>query len=192
MDGYQVYQIANAVNMHFNTNYDAFKYNFKTRVTERSYWGRPDKYQLTKIGKRFNKREDLIKYFAAHQVNGTKWVGDMIRDEDTYRDFVKRIDSLSYIFKNEIQEISGYTLDDLLRSKDKSYPKIIDAYLEDNVTLETVCILNSLTNFIEDANKEITETIMWPDLYNKVIKYQPFINFDREKFLKIVLDNFTS
>jgi hypothetical protein len=176
--------------MHFNTNYDCFKYNFKTRVTEKTYWGRKDKYQLTKIGKRFNRKEDVIKYFAAHHLAGNKWTGDMIRDEKTYKDFLKRIDSMSYIFKNELQNLSEYSLDDLIGQCKNNYPKIIDLYLEDTVSIETLCILNKVTGFIEDANSKITETILWPDIYNRVVKYGPFLSIDTEKFKKIILTTF--
>jgi len=190
MTGFEAYCYSNAVNMHFNTEtYDAFKYNFKTRVTERSYWGRPDKFQLTKIGKRFKRKEDIIKYFAAHQVAGNKWVGDMLRDEQTYVEFLTRIDSLSYIVKNELEEISDTGINDLLMSKE-GYPKIIDLHLDGTVSLETVCILNLLTGFIEEANSCITETILWPDLYNKIIKYQQFLDFDKKKMKTIILNVF--
>lgn len=190
MDGFETYQYANAINMHFNTKYDAFKYNFKTRVTQKTYWGRPDKYQLTKIGKRFKTKEEIIGYFAAHQLAGNKWSGDMIRDEGVYTDYLKRIESLSYNFKNELEELSEYSLDGLLSCYKDNYPIIINKYLEETVSIETVCILNALTGFIEDVNRKITETILWPDIYNKIIKYQPFLNFDRNKFMKIVLDTF--
>ena len=190
MDGFEAYCYSNAINMHFNTeSYDAFKYNFKTRVTQRSYWGRSDKYQLTKIGKRFKRKEDIIKYFACHQVAGNKWVGDMIRDEQTYTDFLKRIDSLSYNFRNELEEISDESLDNLLQVTE-GYPKIIDKYLEGTVSLETVCILNRLTMFIEKANSRVSETILWPDIYNKVVKYQQFLDFDKKKMKDLVLTIF--
>ena len=190
MTGFEAYCYSNAVNMHFNTEtYDAFKYNFKTRVTERSYWGRPDKYQLTKIGKRFKRKDDIIKYFACHQLAGNKWVGDMIRDEDTYTQFLKRIDSLSYNVRNELEEISDDSLDDLLKVTE-GYPKIIDKYLDDTVSLETVCIVNRLTGFIEAADSRISETILWPDLYNKVVKYQQFLDFDKNKMKTIILNVF--
>lgn len=177
--------------MHFNRSYDAFKYRFKTRVTQKSYWGRPDKYQLTKIGQRFNKEIDIIRYFAAHQLAGNKWVGDMIRNEKDYTDFLARIDSLSYNFKNELDELSDYSLDGLIGQYKNNYPKIIDKYLEGSVSLETICILNSITGFIEDANSKITETILWPDIYKKVIKYTPFLDIDRGKFTKIILNIFS-
>ena len=78
MTGYEAFTLHNAVNLHFNGTYDCFKYNFKTNVTEKTYWKRPDKFQLTKIGKRFKTRDDIILYFAAHQVAGNKYSSDMI------------------------------------------------------------------------------------------------------------------
>ena len=167
MTGYEAFILHHAVNLHFNRSYDCWKYNFKTNVTEKTYWKRPDKFQLTKIGKRFKTRDDIILYFASHQIAGNKYTGDMIRDEDTYTKFLKRIDSISYLFKNELEEISDVKFDKLLEIKD-TYPRIIQLHLEGTVSLETVCIVNRLTGFIEKANSRISETILWPDLYNKI------------------------
>ncbi len=190
MTGYEAFILHHAINLHFNGSYDCWKYNFKTNITEKTYWKRPDKFQLTKIGKRFKNRDDIILYFASHQVAGNRFTGDMVRDEETYTKFLKRIDSISYLFKNELQEISDDGFDSLLEIEE-TYPRIIHHYLEDTVSLETVCIINKLTGFIESINKQITETIMWPDLYNKITKYQPFLKFDESKMRKIVLDIFT-
>jgi len=192
MDGFEAYKYSHAVNLHFNSpSYDCFKYRFKTNVTQKSYWGRNDKYQLTKIGSRFKDEKEIIKYFACHQVAGNKWVGDMIRDEDTYTQFLKRIDSLSYLFRNELEDVSDMDLGTLLGNDGKLYPKIIDLYLEGTLSLETVCIMNRLTGFIEGANSKITETILWPDIYKKVIKYQQFLDFDRTKMKNLILKTFT-
>ena len=149
----------------------SFKYNFKTNVTEKTYWKRPDKFQLTKIGKRFKSKDDIIMYFAAHQVAGNKYSGDMIRDEETYTKFLKVIDSMSYVFRNELEQISDVKFDDLLEIED-TYPRIVQLHLEGTVSLETVCIINRLTGFINKANNQITETILWPDLFKKISKYQ--------------------
>jgi hypothetical protein len=189
MTGYDAYQYSMAIKMHFTGNYDAVKYRFKTRVSQKSYWGRPDKYQLTKIGQRFKTQDDIVTYFVAHNLAGNKWVGDMIRDEKTYTDHIKRIESLSYNFKNELTEISDTSFDDLMEISE-TYPIIIDKYLDGTVSLETVCILNLLTGFIDKANSSITETILWPDLYNKVVKYQQFIDFDKKKFINLVVTAF--
>ena len=189
MTGYEAFILHHAVNLHFNRSYDCWKYNFKTNVTEKTYWKRPDKFQLTKIGKRFKTRDDIILYFASHQIAGNKYTGDMIRDEDTYTQFLKRIDSISYLFKNELEEISDVKFDKLLEIED-TYPKIVQLHLEGTVSLETVCIINRLTGFINKANKQITETILWPDLFKKISKYQSFLKFDDSKFRNIIVDVF--
>ena len=189
MTGYEAFTLHNAINLHFNGVYDCFKYNFKTNVTERTYWKRPDKFQLTKIGKRFKNRDDITMYFAAHQVAGNKFSGDMIRDEETYTSFLKRIDSISYLLKNELEEISDNGFDTLLEI-DETYPKIIHLYLEGTVSLETVCIVNRLTGFIDKANSFISETILWPDLYKKILNYQSFLRFNDIKMRKIILNIF--
>ena len=189
MTGYEAFILHHAINLHFNGTYDCFKYNFKTNITEKTYWKRPDKFQLTKIGKRFKSKDDIILYFAAHQVAGNKYSGDMLRDEETYTQFLKRIDSISYLFKNELEGISDNGFDTLLEIEE-TYPKIIHLYLEGMVSLETVCIVNRLTGFIDKANLKISETILWPDLYKKILNYQSFLKFNDIKMRKIILDIF--
>jgi DNA-binding ferritin-like protein (Dps family) len=117
-------------------------------------------------------------------------VGDMIRNEKDYTDFLSRIDSLSYNFKQEMDSLDEYSIDGLLSQYKSNYPQIIDKYLDDTISLETVCILNEITGFMHNANKQISETILWPDIYTKVIKYSPFLNIERSKFIKILLTIF--
>ena len=57
MTGYEAFILHHAINLHFNGSYDCWKYNFKTNITEKTYWKRPDKFQLTKIGKRFKNKD---------------------------------------------------------------------------------------------------------------------------------------
>ena len=189
MTGYEAFTVHNAVNLHFNGTYDCFKYNFKTNVTQKTYWGRPDKFQLTKIGKRFKTRDDIALYFAAHQVAGNKYSSDMVRDEDTYTTFLKKIDSLSYVFRNELEEISDVKFDELLEINE-TYPRIVQLHLEGTVSLETLCIVNRSTGVIDKANKEITETILWPDLVKKISKYQSYVRVDDSKKRKTRVDIF--
>jgi hypothetical protein len=113
----------------------------------------------------------------------------MIRDEETYTKFLKVIDSMSYMFRNELEEISDVKFDDLLEIED-TYPRIVQLHLEGTVSLETVCIINRLTGFIDRANNQITETILWPDLFTKISKYQSFLKFDDNKFKNIIVDIF--
>jgi hypothetical protein len=42
------------------------------------------------------------------------------------------------------------------------------------------------------ADKEITETLLWPDVSMKIRKYDPFVQVDLDKMKKIVFKVFTS
>ena len=64
--------------------------------------------------------------------------------------------------------------------------------MQEEICLETVVILHKLTRFMDRADKQITETIMWPDVSRKVHKYDPFVSIDRDKMIKIVKKSFTN
>jgi hypothetical protein len=113
----------------------------------------------------------------------------MIRDEDTYTAFLKKIDSMSYVFRNELEEISDVKFDELLAIED-TYPRIVQLHLEGTVSLETLCIINRLTGFISKANEQITDTILWPDLFKKISKFQSFLKIDDNKMKNIIVDIF--
>ena len=84
------------------------------------------------------------------------------------------------------------TFDEILESKQNSHPLIILLLLQEDILLETVIILDALTGFVERENKRISDTIIWPDIYRKITKYKPFVNFNRDKCLSIVKKQFTN
>jgi hypothetical protein len=136
----------------------------------------------------------MIGWYASHFINGTKWIGEMLNAEDVYQSWLKRMQSIGYIFEQDLNHLSLQyeSFDDMLKCKSNSHPDIITAYLEEEISLETVVIINKLTGFMNKADKEITETIMWPDISLKVRKYDPFVQVDIERMKKIVLKVFTS
>ena len=194
MDPFDSYKLYNALKLHFETDYDAVKYNYKTRVNPQSFFKRRDKYFFAKLGKTYGK--DLNNYYVSNFIKDVKYVGDMLGPdgESNYNDMIKIHESITYKFKNDINTLSSMvnSFDELLECKDNEYPVIIQAYMQEEVSLETVVILNKLTRFIDRADKEITETIMWPDISRKVRKYGPFITIDEIKFKKIVIKAFTN
>ena len=44
MDPFESYKLYNALKLHFETDYDAVKYHYKTRVNAQSFFKRRDKY----------------------------------------------------------------------------------------------------------------------------------------------------
>jgi hypothetical protein len=43
-------------------------------------------------------------------------------------------------------------------------------------------------NFLPVWNKKIADTIQWPNVYRKYVKYAPFLQFDRALYRKHALE----
>lgn len=192
MEPYDSFRFYQSIKLHFESDsYDAIKYNYKTSVKPQSFWKRRDKYFFAKVGKKFDDASELVRYYVSYFIQDKNWIGDMLDDDDTYRLYQKRIQSLGYIFEqdlNKLAEIGNF--DQVLDSSD-GHPQVIISYMSDDINIETVVILNQLTGFMNKADKEITETIVWPEVSRKIRKYSPFVSYDLEKAKNIVLRVFT-
>jgi hypothetical protein len=114
--------------------------------------------------------------------------------EQYYRSHKKVLESIHYSFENDINKLSEIesSFDNLLISENNNHPKIIKLWMQEEILLETIVILDSLTGFVERENKKISETIIWPDIYRKITKYKPFVNFNTEKCKGILIKQFTN
>ena len=193
MEPYDAFRFYQSMKLHFESDsYDAIKYNYKTSVKPQSFWKRKDKYFFAKVGRKFNDTRELINYYAAHFIQDKTWIGEMIEDEDIYQAYQKRMQSLGYTFENDMCKLANIAnLDQVLDSSD-GHPDIITSYLSGDINIESVVIMNQLTGFMKRADKEITETIVWPDVSRKIRKYSPFVQYDLQKAKNIVLSVFTS
>ncbi len=194
VDSFDSYRLYQSLKLHFETDsYDAVKYNFKTSATPQSFFKRRDKFFFAKVGKKVSNQQELVNFYVANFINEVAWVGEMVNEEGerNYAQYKKIHESLSYNFQNDINNLDG-SLDDLLTAVNGEHPPIIKRYLQGDILLESVAILNKMTGFMNRANKQITETLLWPDVYRKVTKYQSFVNPDIKKCKKIILEGFTS
>lgn len=192
MDPFEVYKLYNALKLHFEQDsYDAIKYNFKSNVTPQSFFKRKDKYFFAKIGKN---QKDIQNFFVFNFIEDMKYIGDMmdIEGQQNYTKHKKIHESLTREFEKDINNIDTSFDDLLVVNNINTPPKIIELWMEEEVTLETVVILNSITDFVIREGNKITETLFWPDVSKKIIKYQPFVNIDRGKFVEITKKRFTN
>ena len=193
-DPFESYKLYNALKLHFETDgYDAIKYHFKTSVKPTSFFKRKDKFFFAKLAKTYEK--ELKEFYIANFKNDVKYVGDMLNEggEKYYRDHKKVMESLTYQFQTDINKLNDMdvTFDSLLEAEDNNHPLIIKLWMQEEILLETVVILDSILGFVERENKKITDTIIWPDIYRKIMKYKPFVKFDRNKCLNLLKETFT-
>ena len=193
-DPFESYKLYNALKLHFETDgYDAIKYHFKTSVKPTSFFKRKDKFFFAKLAKTYE--SELKEFYIANFKNDVKYVGDMLNEggERYYRDHKKIMESLTYQFQTDINKLNDMdvSFDSLLEAEDNNHPLIIKLWMQEEIVLETVVILDSILGFVERENKKITDTIIWPDIYRKIMKYKPFVKFDRNKCLNLLKETFT-
>jgi hypothetical protein len=194
IDPFESYKLYNALKLHFETDYDAVKYNFKSNVSSQSFFKRRDKYFFAKIAKQYEK--DLKGYYIANFKHGVSYVGEMVNEvgEKNYIEHKKTLESLTRVFQNDINKLSEQKMefDDLFQSQDGQHPLIVQLWMQEEITLETVVILNSLIGFIPRESKKISDTLIWPDIKRKIEKYTPFVNFNSTKCKLIIINGFTN
>ncbi len=186
MDGYEVYQTYLALKLHFTKeNYNFFIFSGKTRASKQSFEKRKDKYFFKKLGRKFE-REELVDFFVSHFIHDDgAWIGNIsIYNSKVYSEWKNRIQSMSFIFKNEMEMLLELDsdFDSLFEIHNGSHPIVLKEHLSGNISLESFVILNKLVNFIPYFNKNISEPIVWPEIKKKVVKYEPFITIDTNKY----------
>ena len=80
------------------------------------------------------------------------------------------------------------TFDDIFTSKNGQHPPILKMVLAKRINLETFVILEDLLSFSKQLNKDISETVLWPKLCDRIERYRPFLHYNITKY-RITLRN---
>lgn len=190
MSPFDAYQIFLALKNHFNSDYDYFLYNGKVTAKYETFNKRPDKYYFHKL----SKKKDVEGFIVANLLQDnskSRWVGDIItkEGEEVYLKWKGRLESLSYIYKNDINRLDG-SLDNILEPIEGNYPPLLQHYKFGDICIETIIVLNSLVNFMPRWSKKITDPLIWPEQKRKIEKYTPFLHFDRQKMKTLTIERF--
>jgi hypothetical protein len=197
MNGHELCAVYLAIKLHFSQE----KYNFfmgsgKAKISIDAFQKRKDKYLFHKLSRKLSD-EEVVPFLVANFVHsGDTWTRTLLSDgaEDVYNDWKKKIESMSYVFENDLRKIMGedHKLLTKCKSFDGKYPEVLSLYMQGDITLETLVILNIVINFIDHWDKEISDTIVYPKIAMKMRKYQPFFSIDLDKMKNIIKKCLTS
>ena len=186
---YEAYQLYVAIKNHFHTSYDFFKYNGKVKVQFTAFEVRKDKYFFSKL----QKHSDPIGLLVSNFVDDPNaWIGDIVNaemSEDVYLRWKKRQDSITYTYQEDLKKLPN-DIDESLRVQDGQHPRLLKLLIGTTIYPETMILLNYHLNFFPYWEKEIIDPAIWPNEYNKLLKYKPFVRFDKQKTKKITVDYF--
>lgn len=191
MSAFECFKEYMALKNHFNQpTYDYFKYNGKLKVTADTFNKRRDKLFFQKVAKHDDVHNFLLANFAA---NEKAWIRDLAYSEQAeknYKDFIKRQQSLTYVFKNDLGKLDP-NFDNNFKIKNNEHPILLKKYLGGEVSLETLCLLIQLVGAKKLWDKKMEYDLVWSGLKVKIEKYTPFIKCDKEKMKEIVVDYFS-
>jgi len=191
MEPYDAYVKYIALKRHFTSeSYDYFKYNNKVKASFTAFDNRRDKFFFQKLAKRNDVENFLVANFVE---NNNFWVGDEYLNttevDEIYSNWRRRQESLTYIFKTDLAKLFP-TFDDNIKVVDGQHPSMLKLTLNKTISIETLVILNDMCSFFRYWSRNIKDDHIWPTMRMLCKKYSPFINYDKEKFRKIVLDFF--
>lgn len=191
MSAFECYKEYLALKNHFSKpDYDYFKYNGKLRANVDSFNTRKDKLFFQKLAK----HPDVHNFLVANLSENEKhWIRDLAYSENaekTYKNWLKRQQSLSYVFKQELGKLDS----DFNRNfvvKNNEHPLLMKMFLAKEISLETMCLLLEFTGAKKHWDSKMQYDLVYDSIKIKIEKYTPFIKCERDKLRKIVVDHFS-
>ena len=186
-DAYKCYL---AMKNHFTKdNYDYIKYRGKTRATHQAFYKMKDTFRFEKFARQ-KKDKEVEEFFVSNFIYstdpGTMWIGEMIKEgEGRYTEWKKKIQSLSYVFKEEVDSLFDNKKVDDIFDCSKGHPVILKSYLGGNTSLETLVICDRILGYGKDFDKKLTDPV-WETVSRKIKKYSPFLNIDVPRYKNIL------
>lgn len=192
IDAFQTYKYFMAIKLHLTTDrYDVFKSNGKVSGTRTTFDKRNDKFLFEKLGRKFTQPRELIEYFVSNVAYGNKNVIYSGESDEHYDTWIKRKESRSYIFQQQLQYIQNYLIDNHLSYEDlfdihNNVPELLKLYVGGHVHLETMVIINDIENFLPQWKPLV---MLWGDQLRVLNKIKKFVKYDRNK-LQLIYNNF--
>ena len=186
-DAYKCYL---SLKNHFTKDkYDYHKYCGKSRATVQSFYKRKDRFWFEKLARNKNNKE-VEEFFISNFITCTDpsklWIGEMIREgEVRYTEWKKKTQSLSYVFKEEVENIFRERKVDEVFSCKKGHPQILKSYLSGKTSIETLVILDKILGYRQEFDKNLQDPV-WETVSMRMKKYSPFLHIDVFRYKKVL------
>ena len=186
MSPYKTAELYQALKLHFNKDqYNFFKYSGKVNckfIPESHY------YIFDKLCKKY--KEEVLDFYVSNFLeNPSIWVNELLTEEsnEIFLDYKKKKQSLTYLFKEDIINLLSEhkDLNETIKVK-KDFPVLLMETLRKKINLETLIVLDMISNFFPYWDKKMNDNILWKQLEFKCQKYRGFLNIDLDKMKTIL------
>jgi len=190
MTPFECYKTYSALKLHFTSDYNYFHYNGAIRLKPESFEKRNDKIFFAKIAK----HADPLNFMMVNILDNPRvWIKSIAYNqeaENKYSSWLKKKQSLTYIFREDIKKLNK-DFDKNIIVESNSHPPMVVKYLGGEISLETLCIVASITGCLRYWDKVMSDDPIWDEISRKIKKYVPFLNISASKYKKIMLDAFS-
>jgi hypothetical protein len=190
MAPFECYKTYLALKNHFTKDsYDYHKYCKKTRASLDSFYKRKDRFWFEKLSRQRTEKE-VEDFFIANFVScndpESLWIGEIIKEgESRYTSWQRKIQSLSYHFKEESETLFEDTKFDKVFDCSKGHPILLKRFLTNKVSLETMVIYDKILNYGNNFDKKLKDPV-WETVSRRIKKYNNFLNIDVFYYRKIL------
>lgn len=175
MNGFKVFKLYTAIKLHFtDAKFDVFKNRGNVRGTYDTFAQRNDKMLFEKLAMRVPNERDIIKFIASNFMYGNPNFIYSDDGEKCYMEYNRRRQAITRVFENDLQTVEKL---------DPTY--LIQMYLRNKVTLETMVILNEFEGTIEKLKSTVHLNLMFGDELLVLEKSKKFIHYDLERVGKV-------
>lgn len=179
MNGHQAYRYYMAIKLHFTTpNFNVFVNGGRVKSSYESFLARRDYKIFEKIARQYPEDKQCIQYFASNfMYDNPNVVYQQDEAASNFNLYLKRKQSITRVFQNDVD----FMIDNKVRCNlDQQIPDVLNMWMCDKITLETVVIINSFDNFV-DKMKQSDKALLFSDELLRIEKSKGFVKFSPEK-----------
>jgi hypothetical protein len=198
MTPFECYQNYLAFKNHFSRpNFDYFKCNGRSaRTSLATFHKRKDRYFFEKMSRQKSDKE-IEYFFLANFIecdNYQKiWIREIINcGEGYYQTWLKRTQSLSYIFKDEMSSLfDEFEFQKIFECRLGNHPILLKQHMINKLSIETMVILDCIFNYVKKFDENLMDPI-WESYSMKIKKYKPFVTIDVKPYKQILKEKLTN
>ena len=191
--GYDLFKYNKAVKLHFSTKkYNIFDYNGNTLgVSFENFLAARDYNVYNAIARKFDSDLASIQFLVANYVYQNDPIHNIASSERNFILWNKRKQSITNTFKNDIDNIilvmekKNLTYEQM-KDSSKDIPELFKMYLKQEVTIESMHILNKFSLFLEGWKP--TLELVWSKDLLIIEKLERFVKYKEEVMKKILED----
>lgn len=187
LNGISTYRLYLTLKNHFGGSYDIVKYNWTPiNASEKSFVQNRSRAIFERMSKKFNLGDLATIMIVNFAANPDAWGGDIANADAVtfYRNAIGRYDNMGAIFSEEVEMMIYFARKKNLKFRELIFstngqPWIFKFLQTNTISYETMIILDSLFNFVDQYDK--IKDHVWASGYaNRVKAYRGLCIINRE------------